>query len=163
MSHLYVEDPDSHVACSSILFAQDSFKELTIRRLGRPQKFEGSETALVEKLLKVRKLEELERELTVVEIGKLTLHNFTLQTPIPDITINRVLVVNTLHLSECSAFSLNFLFAFFLKPEKQIEEIRFVQCTMDPMATNLIGDKIVTLGSPRVLIIKKTQMPYDEE
>ena len=150
-----------HVACSSILFAQDSFKELTIRRLGRPQKFEGGEAALVDKLLKARK--EIEGVLKKVEIGKLTLHNFTLQTPIPDITINRVLVVNTLHLSECSAFSLNFLFAFFLKPEKQIEEIRFVQCTMDPMATNLIGDKIVTLGSPRVLIIKKTQMPYDEE
>ena len=124
MSHLYIEDPDMHVACSSILFAQDSFKELTIRRLGRPQKFEGGEAALVDKLLKARK--EIEGVLKKVEIGKLTLHNFTLQTPIPDITINRVLVVNTLHLSECSAFSLNFLFAFFLKPEKQIEEIRFV-------------------------------------
>lgn len=54
MTHLYVEDPDEKVASSRILFVQDSFKELTVKRIGRQQKFDGNETKMLQKLLTIR-------------------------------------------------------------------------------------------------------------
>lgn len=97
-----------------------------------------------------------------VEIGKLTLHNFTLQMPLMDITINRVIAVNRLYLSECSSFAINSLFAFFLKQGKQIDEIGFVQCKMDPDSA-YIGERLVSLGNPKTLIVSKTLLPFDLE
>ena len=76
------------------------------------------EESFRKKLLKIRSIEEIEQGLGTVEIGKLTLHNFTLQMPLQDITINKVLAVNSLYLSECSSFAINSLFAFFLKQGK---------------------------------------------
>ena len=65
-------------------------------------------------------------------------------------------------LSECSTFAINALFAFFLKQDKQIDEISLVQCTMDPDSP-LISERIVTLGNPKALIISKTLLPFDLE
>ena len=111
----------------------------------------------------VRDIEEVERKLVTIEIGRLVLHNFTLQMPIQDIAINRVIAVNqSLKLSECSSFALNSLFAFFLKQGHQIEEFSFVQSIMDP-SYNLVGDRIVNLGCPKSLKISKTQLPFQPE
>ena len=83
-------------------------------------------------LISSRPSGEIKNGLVEVEIEKLTLHNFTLQTPIQDIETNMVVSTNKIHLSECSPFALNCLFSFFLKQDKQIEEISFEKCKMDP-------------------------------
>ena len=70
---------------------------------------------MIEKLLKIRQIEDLNQELQTIEIGKLTLQNFTLQMPLQDIIVNRIIAANSLFLLECSTFAINALFAFFLK------------------------------------------------
>ena len=117
LSNFTIEDPDVRIANSQILFAQNTFKQLTIKRPGKPQRFQGGDTSIVKKLLMVRKIEEIENNVSEVRIGELSLLNFTLQTPINDIAINRILEVRKLHLAECSTFALNVLFAFFLKQD----------------------------------------------
>ena len=144
------------------MFCQDSFKELKIKRLGKQQKFGGgSESGMIDKLMKLRQIEELQNGTKTIEIGKLILHNFTLHMPFMETVVNRVLVVKSLDLRECVAFPLNALFSFFLDRTRQIEQISMVQCMMSPYDTPAHGTKIVTLGAPTVLKIKKSMLPFD--
>lgn len=98
-----------------------------------------------------------------VEIGKLVLHNFTLHMPFTETIVNRTLAVKTLHLRECSAFSLNALFNFFLDLSGQINEIYIVQCMISPYDNPAHGSKQMMLGNPSILKIKKSLLPFHPE
>ena len=97
LSHLVVDDPDERVATSQILFSQYFFNKLTIRRPGHAQKLKNGNKMLRE-LISSRPSGEIKNGLVEVEIEKLTLHNFTLQTPIQEIETNMVVSINKIHL-----------------------------------------------------------------
>jgi len=59
LSYLSIEDTDFKVACSQLFFAQNSYKLLKVKRLGKPQKFDRAiEDSMLRKLNMLRMIHE---------------------------------------------------------------------------------------------------------